>query len=245
VNSAALVFHRSKLSLLKSLEGYLVEHAWGFAYGTGLSFEDAEDISHAIYPQVISKLIEWTPVSPFTAWIATIFRNRILDEVKKPRHKKKVALPENFDATEPADLPGPDWQLLLKESVEALGRGFELLDEHLKQIVVLRDIQGLTEREIAELLEISESTAHGRVNMARRRLRDIMLRLRSLEEVPWSAHADAMRGLSEGLVDAWRRFFSKGQSIDEIALSTGVERELVRQHVYTAFTRVSVLVNIK
>src|SRR5262249_6383272 len=72
---------------------------------------------------------------------------------------------------------GPDAAASRAEQRERIRRGLEALPEHHRAIIMLSDLEGLSYREIAEVLDIPMGTVMSRLHNARKRLRDILGRL--------------------------------------------------------------------
>jgi RNA polymerase sigma-70 factor (ECF subfamily) len=70
------------------------------------------------------------------------------------------------------DAAGPDADLLRYEQVELVHEGLAALDAEHRQILVLREIDGLRYEEIAEILELPIGTVRSRLFRARLQLRD-------------------------------------------------------------------------
>src|SRR5213078_3220485 len=68
---------------------------------------------------------------------------------------------------------GPDAAASRAEQRERIRRGLDALPEHHRAIIMLSDLEGLSYREIAEVLDIPMGTVMSRLHNARKRLRDI------------------------------------------------------------------------
>src|SRR5204863_8844292 len=69
---------------------------------------------------------------------------------------------------------GPDAAASRAEQRERIRRGLDALPEHHRAIIMLSDLEGLSYREIAEVLDIPMGTVMSRLHNARKRLRDIL-----------------------------------------------------------------------
>jgi RNA polymerase sigma-70 factor (ECF subfamily) len=132
---------------------------------------DAEDILQEVFIRVHRNLccvpeLEWhRPES----WFYQIARHLIIDHYR--RRRDLVAIPENLPA-EP-DLPEDDPEAVLALSLR------ELIDElpwPYRQALILTEYQGLSQKQLAERMGISLSGAKSRVQRAREKLRDMLLR---------------------------------------------------------------------
>ena len=132
---------------------------------------DAEDILQEVFIRVHRNLCclpepEWhRPES----WIYQIARHLIIDHYR--RRRELVAIPENWPA-EP-DMPEEDPEALLALSLREM---IDELPEPYRQALILTEYQGLSQKQLAERLGISLSGAKSRVQRAREKLRDMLLR---------------------------------------------------------------------
>lgn len=89
----------------------------------------------------------------------------------RPRREAPVEeLPEQVDDSTPADL------VQRKQQRDLLDRLLAQLDEDLRTVLVLTEIEGLSKREVAEALGIPEGTAASRLRRAREELTRLMSR---------------------------------------------------------------------
>jgi RNA polymerase sigma-70 factor (ECF subfamily) len=130
---------------------------------------EAEDILQEVFIRIHRHLCcqpEWNKPK---SWIYQIARNLIIDHYR--RRRETVELPESLPA-EP-DLPEKDPEAVLALSLKEMIDG---LPEHYRQALLLTEYQGLSQKQLAERLGISLSGAKSRVQRARERLRDMLLR---------------------------------------------------------------------
>jgi RNA polymerase sigma-70 factor, ECF subfamily len=132
---------------------------------------EAEDILQEVFIRVHRNLCclpepEWhRPES----WIYQIARNLIIDHYR--RRRELAAIPESLPA-EP-DLPEEDPQAALALSLQEL---VDALPEPYRQALILTEYQGLSQKQLAERTGLSLSGAKSRVQRARDKLRDMLLR---------------------------------------------------------------------
>ena len=90
--------------------------------------------------------------------------------------RKKRSVPAQCDIDELADLadqaPSPEAQLDLRQSRELLDAVLQSLPMELRTVFVLRDVEGLSNAEVAEVLELSIAAVKSRLHRARIALRD-------------------------------------------------------------------------
>ena len=103
-----------------------------------------------------------------------------LDFLRSRSRRAQVPLSfENEDAEGEIELPdmsqNPEEVLMKKLSMEAVRRGMEKLPPKQRQILVLRELCGLSYAELAQTLSVEEGTVKSRIFRARKRLCAILL----------------------------------------------------------------------
>ena len=111
------------------------------------------------------------------SWAYQITRNAIID-----RHRVAAKRPEMTDLEEALDVPEAlDSEAAHKEAAECMRPMIELLPEHYRDAVMMSEIEGVTQREVADRLGISLSGAKSRVQRGREKLRQMLLECCSIE----------------------------------------------------------------
>ncbi len=110
----------------------------------------------------------------FRAWLYKTVKNACLIG-----RRRRASAPRTFESLEaaserlePADAgPGPDDVLATAESREEIRRALSALPASYREAVFLRDLEGLSTREVARVLGISEANVKVRLHRAHARLR--------------------------------------------------------------------------
>ena len=153
--------------------GSLVDQYEGKLFNVALqitgSREDAMDATQAAFVKAYEKLHTFDPSYRFFSWIYRIAINESLNHVKR---RGRESMLEGEIAVEATD---PEQQVGDSEMWSAVVRAVrELKPEH-RAVVVLRHLEGLSYREIADILGIGENKVKSRLFSARRLLRHKML----------------------------------------------------------------------
>lgn len=98
------------------------------------------------------------------AWARQVVRNCALDRLQA----RTETLDDAPDS--PAPDPSPDELIVSQSEVEAIGECIRRLPEHLRQVLWMREMVGLSYAEIAEALSIPIGTVMSRLHSARRKL---------------------------------------------------------------------------
>ena len=125
----------------------------------------AEDVAQDAFLRIWDRLSTFRPGGNFRGWLSRIVANLTVDALR--RQKPTVALAE---IPVPSPNPGPEAVALQRERAEAVRAAIMKLPVHTRAALVLREYEGLSYREVADVLDIPLGTVKSRLNDARRRL---------------------------------------------------------------------------
>lgn len=120
-----------------------------------LETREAEDIVQETLIRVWKKREEWDKIASIEAFSLTICRNLALDQIAKKEAQNK-SLDETYDNTPDNTLFTPLQSLALDDKRSWVMKLFNKLPEKQKSIMQLRDIEGMSYKEIAVTLGITE-----------------------------------------------------------------------------------------
>ena len=141
--------------------------------------EDAQDVVQDAFLKAYQNLEQFQGTSKFYTWLVRIAVNEALMKLRRRRTDKTVSIDEDVE-TEEGSMPREvaDWspnpeQLygqselsdILKKTIQGLPPGF-------RTVFVLRDVEGLSTEETAEMLNLSIPAVKSRLLRARLQLRD-------------------------------------------------------------------------
>ena len=165
------------------------------AYRVTRNLEDAEDVTQTVFLKAFSRLDGFEGRSKFSTWLTSIAVNESLMLLRR-RHGVTVSLDEpaqrdGSGALEvPDERPSPESVCSLKESRGILLAALDFLRPSLRTVLILRDLWGYSEKEIAQALGVSSAAAKTRVHRARVALRarvsDLLKTHQSRINVAWS-----------------------------------------------------------
>jgi RNA polymerase sigma-70 factor (ECF subfamily) len=123
----------------------------------------AEDLLQDVFLTALkTKSLELSP-GKFGGWLFTVARNRALSEHRKDARKLEVE--------EPAPSPTPEAEVEKKEAVALLFQAIGALSEPHRDVLILKEVAGLTYRQIAAVQNVPEGTAKSRLHHAIRSVR--------------------------------------------------------------------------
>ena len=132
---------------------------------------DAEEAAQDAFFSAYRNFDRFRGDAKVSTWLYRIATNAALMKLRKDRNKRMLTQTgyEDMDLISPAK--GPEKLAMNSELREHLERGLDLLQPKLKAAVVLRDVQGLSNEEAAEVLKLSVSSLKARLHRGRVLLR--------------------------------------------------------------------------
>ncbi len=147
---------------------------YGACYRFTGGAEDARDLTQEVFLRVFRSLHTYDPAfGGFRTWLLRLTRNLLIDHYRKTRkHQVLEPLEEQLPSLEEKSGLGgqADRTLLGREAGEILRATLLKLSPELREAVILRDLQEMEYKEIAQVLNIPEGTVKSRINRGRREL---------------------------------------------------------------------------
>jgi RNA polymerase sigma-70 factor (ECF subfamily) len=141
--------------------------------------QDAEDILQETFIKAYRHIGSFDGRSSLSTWLYRIATNEALMFLRKRQPELlSVEEPDGSDEGEQEPMQIVDWccmpeeELMSTEAVKHLDKAIEALPPNLRIVFILRDIQGLSTREVSEVLNLSEVAVKTRLSRARLRLRE-------------------------------------------------------------------------
>jgi RNA polymerase sigma-70 factor, ECF subfamily len=141
--------------------------------------QEAEDILQETFLKAYRYIDGFDGRSSLSTWLYRIATNEALMSLRRKK-LDTVSMDETLDTmegeVEPVQIVDwcclPEAELMSAEAQVRLNQATEKLPATLRVVFVLRDIQGLSTREVAEVLSLSETAVKTRLSRARLRLRE-------------------------------------------------------------------------
>jgi RNA polymerase sigma-70 factor, ECF subfamily len=151
------------------------------------SSDTAEDLTQEVFIKMYRTLSSYeSSKGAFTTWLTTMTRNLLVDHF---RRSKMERLSDSLDAAPAQDddapalgdqladsAPAPDSGVLGRERQEMVQAALGKLSPELRETVILRDLQDLDYKEIAQVLKVPEGTVKSRINRGRTELARLLAR---------------------------------------------------------------------
>ena len=137
--------------------------------------EDAYDIVQESFAAAWRALKRYDQARPFEVWLRHIALNKCRDRARKEAVRRRVTAFMGGGKEEPRDTAAPaDAVEIANETLGRLGAALERLPANLKQPLILTALQGLSQREAAELLGVNVKVVEMRVYRARKQLASML-----------------------------------------------------------------------
>ena len=153
-----------------------------YRYGIILTRNDAlaADLVQETYVRALNSRNRLRDDNNIKGWMFTILRNIWLNQLRKQRHSPDLAEQDSVEVMEPAEemRHDPHQQLMRKVEAERVREAIRQLPDDFREVILLREYEDLSYREIAELVGCPEGTVMSRLARARARLRRLLKDLR-------------------------------------------------------------------
>ena len=160
---------------------------YNLCYRFTSSPDDAQDLTQDVFIRIYRTLGAYdVGKGAFTTWLTTITRNLLVDHFRRSRQDRvtdsiDAGLREEEDSLSLSDRleddgPRPDDRLASKEAQKMVQQALARLSPDLREAVILRDLQDLDYKEIAQVLKVPEGTVKSRINRGRMELARLLSR---------------------------------------------------------------------
>ena len=153
--------HRAYAQLVRQHQDRIFRHLLNL---TG-SREEALELSQEVFLKAWEALPGWRPEAQFHTWLYRIASNLAYDLLRRRRIVTYEPLAEDYDV--PADEAGPEARLQARQGMAALDAALARLPPDQREIVLLREVEGLSYDELAATLGIDEGTVKSRLARGR------------------------------------------------------------------------------
>jgi RNA polymerase sigma-70 factor (ECF subfamily) len=148
---------------------------YGLCYRFTGSASEAQDLTQEVFLRVFRTVKTFRSAEgSFGTWLARVTRNLLIDHYRRTRQERVTdSIEEQLPMIEEeggAASARPDEALAGREASEILQATLQKLSPDLREAVILRDLQEMEYREIANVLQIPEGTVKSRINRGRAEL---------------------------------------------------------------------------
>jgi RNA polymerase sigma-70 factor (ECF subfamily) len=144
------------------------------------NMEDAQDAAQEVFLRAFKYLRRFDSSKPLEPWLVRMTVNVCRGAGRKRSRSREVFVAgEGFQGEDPGK--NPYAQLRAEEQKRFLYEALDGLAEKERTAIVLRDIEGLTTAEVAEILGSAEATVRSQISVARLKLRKAIVRMKGIK----------------------------------------------------------------
>jgi RNA polymerase sigma-70 factor (ECF subfamily) len=150
-------------------------------YGMVRSPEDAKDLAQDAFIKAFQNLHRFRLESKFYTWLCRIAMNVAIDHLRKQKHRRHSEFDDSRGGSEGAQVvrlhsakDDPAANVARSQLNKTIMDAVETLPDDQKQVLILRELEDMPYKEIAEVLGIPEGTVMSRLYYVRRRLQEML-----------------------------------------------------------------------
>lgn len=148
---------------------------YGLALRTGLAPKDAEDGVQEVFLKVQRRISTFRGEAALSTWLYQVALNTLRDHRRKVVRQTRamdmsVVSEQAADPTFETQGASPEEEASLAERRRMVREALDRLPTKFREVLVLRELQGLAYRDIARILEVKQGTVESRIFRARERL---------------------------------------------------------------------------
>lgn len=149
---------------------------WRLARGHVGDADEALDITQETFVAAFAALARYDGARPFRVWIARIALNKCRDWARRRAVRRFFTFARPIDdALSIADVAQtPEETLQSREQLAQINAAIAALPANLKDVLLLRTIEGMGQADVAQLLGLTEKAVETRLYRARAKLTEIL-----------------------------------------------------------------------
>ena len=136
-----------------------------------LNKAEAEDVVQETMIKVWNRRDTWAEIESMEAFCLTVCRNLALDKAKRMDNNSQTLDAANDARADSSSAADPERQAVLADSVNLVRRLMDSLPEKQRSVMQLRDIEGKSYKDIAEVMNISQDQVKVTLFRARQAIR--------------------------------------------------------------------------
>jgi RNA polymerase sigma-70 factor (ECF subfamily) len=156
------------------------KRVYAICYRFTSSESEAQDLTQEVFLRIFRTLGTFRAgEGSFAVWLTRLTRNLLVDHYRRTKNERVTdGIEEKLSVLEEktAQHGRTDGLLVGREAAELLQSALQKLSPELREAVILRDLQEMEYREIAQALDVPEGTVKSRLNRGRAELARILRR---------------------------------------------------------------------
>ena len=143
--------------------------------------EDAADLTQEAFLNAWRGLGGFGGQSSFSTWLYRLASNACIDFLRREKRRSALSMTlegegEDKQAEIPDETASPERSLEKKEARQAVRKALAALSPEHREVLMLRELEGLSYQEIGQALGLEEGTVKSRIARARLALRDFLVK---------------------------------------------------------------------
>jgi RNA polymerase sigma-70 factor (ECF subfamily) len=173
-----LIKDKDEKAFFELIERY-EKKAYGIAFGILRRSEDAKDAAQEAFVKVWQKIHDFDQRSRFSTWFYRIVVNTSLDKTRKWSWNRTVPLQrpgeeKEIDIKAEGKEYSPTDALLNKELGEKIRQALDILPLQQKAVFTLRHQEGMSTKQVSEIMNISEGAVKAHLSRAVNKLKQVL-----------------------------------------------------------------------
>ena len=149
------------------------------------NIQEAEDVTQEVFLNVFKELNKFREAASLFTWLYRITINLCLDKRRKRQRREKYQVNTDLNsentlsekANSDEGMQTWDHQIWQDEIQNLLQTALSQIKPKLRTVIVLKDIEGLTYGEVAQVVECSEGTISSRLNRGRKQFKKLLSKM--------------------------------------------------------------------
>ena len=172
-----ILFSKAQAGDVEAFEAFICDYEkliYNAAYRMLPNSYDAEDIAQEVMIKVYKNIAKCKNAAAFKSWLFKIVHNTCIDEIRKRKNKAAISLDKEYQGDDGPmenrilrDDNTPETELMKKNMTRQIEKAIENLPVDYRNVIVLRDVSGLSYDEIAKITGANLGTVKSRIARAR------------------------------------------------------------------------------
>lgn len=150
---------------------------YGLAWHYLRNQEEARDAAQESFVRIYTGLSSFQDSEAFLPWALRLTRNVCIDHLRRARSRPSASLSDEQEAAVADSRPTPETDAMTSSRRRLLWRALDRLGASSREMILLKEIQGLPLEEIAAMLDLPLGTVKSRSHRARLELARAVVRL--------------------------------------------------------------------
>ncbi len=179
-------FQQGDLEAFDAIVRKYKDQLLNFAYRFLGNQEEAEDVVQETFLRLYRNKNAYRKIAKFSTWLYTIAGNLAKTELRKRKRRRLVSISDlgyedkEYEIEDTSANTERAVDSALKE--EFIQQAISELSNRFKEVIILRDVQGLSYEEVGDILKIPLGTVKSRVNRARLKLQEKLKDIKKIKK---------------------------------------------------------------